>query len=114
METDVVKVQVVAEMPISDEAKAVLKAAGIETLDALRGAGFSGVAALADLPKRARVYLNRVIASLAEPAWLFSPRCPRCLLTNTRATSTRGNVQFRVCSTPVCSREPFKVIGTPA
>jgi len=37
--------------------------------------------------------------------------CPRCLGTQTRARSTQGKVQYRICLAPVC-RHRYHVIGT--
>ena len=38
-------------------------------------------------------------------------RCPRCQSTNTKAYTTRKNVQYRRCQSPIC-RWKYVVIGT--
>lgn len=37
-------------------------------------------------------------------------RCPRCQAADTRARSTQGDIQYRVCRRAVC-RHKFKVVG---
>ena len=44
-------------------------------------------------------------------AFLTKYRCPRCGATDTLATSTKGDVQYRKCQRPVC-RFKFSVRGT--
>lgn len=48
-----------------------------------------------------------------EPLWSFPsrPRCHVCYSLDTRATSTQGRTQYRVCKS--CGRT-FKVLGTEA
>ena len=40
-------------------------------------------------------------------------RCPRCGSTNTRAYSTKKQVQYRVCLAPIC-RHKYSVYGQKA
>lgn len=37
-------------------------------------------------------------------------RCPRCGSTQTQATSTQGNIQYRQCQMPIC-RHKYSVFG---
>jgi len=37
-------------------------------------------------------------------------RCPRCGVTQTRATSTQGRVQYRKCLAPICGKS-YTVFG---
>lgn len=49
----------------------------------------------------------------SEPVYAFprSVPCPRCKVSNTLATSTRGSIQLRKCQQPIC-QNTFKVSGT--
>jgi hypothetical protein len=38
--------------------------------------------------------------------------CPRCKGSQTRAVSTQGKIQYRVCQAPIC-RHRYTVTGTP-
>lgn len=38
--------------------------------------------------------------------------CPRCKGSQTRAVSTQGKIQYRVCQAPIC-RHRYPVTGTP-
>lgn len=47
------------------------------------------------------------------PKWVFSKEdrtCPRCRGSNTEAYSTKGNIQYRRCRSPVC-RKRYSVRG---
>jgi hypothetical protein len=46
----------------------------------------------------------------AEYAFPTKSRCPRCCSTQTKATNTKGDTQYRECQMPVC-RHRYSVLG---
>lgn len=49
-------------------------------------------------------------ADAPKPTFQRAPKCPRCGSTQTRATSTVGNIQYRQCSLAIC-RNNFKQVA---
>jgi hypothetical protein len=50
----------------------------------------------------------RVVEPEAAPVASVKPRCPRCGMADTIATSTQEGVQYRKCRRPIC-RWRYKV-----